>query len=133
MSDRIRKDDNDVFSDYDEGRGERRRLKMPPPKRHREDHGKGRRSCSFSPDEESEFAFRHADKKQREINIKVDQMIRGVEDLEATIARPSGKDLLYIHQCDNDFSHYMTDADKSLKEKIKKGEFVELEKTITKT
>ena len=71
--------------------------------------------------------------KEQIAKEKADKLIRDAEHLKASVTRPSGKkDLLYVHQCDDAFFHYTAHVDKVLKEKIKKGEFMELEKLLPK-
>ena len=62
-------------------------------------------------------------------------MIKEAEHLKASFTRPSGKsraDLMYVHECDDAYFHYTSHVDKQTREKIKRGEFVELEKLLPK-
>ena len=72
---------------------------------------------------------------------KADEMIRVAELNKAKIMKAPGKMLVnpelgFEHTnhllCDESFFHYAAHVDKGLRDKIKKGEFIELEKLLQK-
>ena len=96
----------------------------------------GRVSFTSSEDEEDDYSKRRA--KER-----AEQLIKEAEQLKASIIRPSGKskrmsyrdesfNRFKVFQCDKAYFHNTSHIDKATKDKIKKAEFVELEKLLPK-
>ena len=68
--------------------------------------------------------MKEGQRKERE-EEKIQKMVKDAEQSKPKMVRPTGMDDV-IYTRDDQFFHYTAHIDKSLREKIKKGEFVDL-------
>ena len=117
----------------------RRRLKTPPTNNQK----KRKRSDITSDEEEAEHEF--SKKRARE---RADQLMKKAEKLKASIVRPNGKlhssnsctnlgnvsshhcDRYRVYQWNEEYFQYTAHIDRNTEDKIKRGEFVELQKLL---
>ena len=126
----------DNFSDSSQ---ERRKL---PPLREDHEHSKQhKRSRSRSRSQFRSHRDHSRERERREKRIRQDEMVKKAEHSTAEILRSSGKSLdgdmtmdesFNYYICDEKFTHYAAHLDSGIIDKIKRGEFVELEKLLPK-